>query len=62
MDLCRFVSEEEDLFESDQGISCSALYCQGLCRVRNDAGLPIGQFLGKAVENSYAFSLGLRRI
>lgn len=62
LDLGRFPSEEEDLFESDKGISCSALYYQGLCGLRNDAGLPIGQFPRKAVENSYAFPPGLRRI
>lgn len=44
------------------GISCPAFYYQGLCVVHGAARLPIGQFPGRVVGNSYTFFLGLRRI
>jgi hypothetical protein len=44
------------------GISCPALYYQGLCVLRDACGLPIGQLLGEGSGNAYTFPLRLRRI
>lgn len=38
------------------GISCPALYCQGLCVWPDAAGSPLGSSLGRAAANAYSLS------
>lgn len=38
------------------GISCPALYCQGLCVQLEAAGSPLGSSLGRAAANAYSLS------
>lgn len=38
------------------GISCPALYCQGLCVQPDAAGSPLGSSLGRAAANAYSLS------
>lgn len=42
------------------GISCPALYCQGLCVQPDAAGSPLGSSLGRAAANAYSLPLELR--
>lgn len=38
------------------GISCPALYCQGLCVGPDAAGSPLGSSLGRAAVNAHSLS------
>lgn len=50
------------LFEFGKGFAWGNFLSSPLLPGSFDAGLPIGQFPGSAVGNSYTFPLGLRRI
>lgn len=59
----RICVRERILFEWDKGlpggISCPALYCQGLCVGPDAAGSSLGSSLGRAATECFCLSLGL---